>query len=363
MDYKKFFYKLIYTILIILILITSVNYYFDFYAVLSQNKNIYYESINDRYAKMKYVLNNPNKYDIYIWGSSRIQKADPNILGKRAYNMGASAGSPEDCLHDLRILIKNKVNIKKVYLALDNFSYKNNHEYDLTSFNRIPYNENLFADLDYLSKVLFKEIDFHKIKGYIGLTDYRLEKTYLKTTGHLEVPEYVEKKIDDNAEEYVEDRKFLVASSADDVNEHISKTVSIIKEISKLCYDNNIEFEFFFNPVHITSYLEDDIENSNKFKKEIVKINNFYDFNNINFISKNNIFWYETSHPRALICNLILCKVSGNILYNIPEDFGVYITKENIDDYCKKYKNDREKFTSNYVQFISNDIKSLFIKS
>lgn len=161
----------------------------------------------------------------------------------------------------------------------------------------------------------------------------------------------------------MENRKFLVASSADDVNEHISKTVSIIKEISKLCYDNNIEFEFFFNPVHITSYLEDDIENSNKFKKEIVKINNFYDFNNINFISKNNIFWYETSHPRALICNLILCKVSGNILYNIPEDFGVYITKENIDDYCKKYKNDREKFTSNYVQFISNDIKSLFIKS
>lgn len=357
MQYKKFLKIFLLSVSFILCLVAGINYYFDFYAVFRQDKDIYYESINDRYAKVAYILKNKDKYDTYIWGSSRIQKADPQILSEKAYNFGASAGSPEDCLRDLKILVKNDVRIKKVYLALDNFSYKNDHEYDLLSFNRIPQSDEPWENISYLTRVLFKEPDFHKMKGYLGLTDYRLEKTYLTTTGKLEVPQYVEDNIDSDLQKYVYDSKFSLPSSADDENAHIEKTVALIKEISELCKNNNIEFEFFCNPVHIASYLNDDVENSNRFKRELVKLGDFYDFNNINFISQNNYFWYETSHPRAFVCDMILTRVAGKNMNDIPSDFGNYITKDNIDFYCQKYIEEKAKFNKDYTQFIPEDKK------
>lgn len=355
MTYKKFFiYFIVFTLSLIGIVI-AINYYFDFYAVLNQGRKVYYESINDRYAKIVYIIKNPERFNTFIWGSSRTQKMNPHIIDIRAYNMAASAGSPEDCLAGLKILLSNNVNIKNIYLGIDNFSYKNDYYEDIKSFNRIPYSENMYSNIKYLARVALKEPDFHKIKGYLGLTDYRLESNYLTTSGRLEVPEYVEEKIENSVENHVYDEKFKNASYSDDKNAHIDYTISIIREIKKLCDDNNINFVVFFNPVHITSYLKDDIHLSNQFKRELVKTTDFYDFNYINFVTINNYFWYETSHPRYFVCDWELKVITNQYDKNIPEDFGHLITKENIDYYCNKYIIDRENFKKPSKQYIPEE--------
>ena len=351
MNYKKFIQYFLLSFLLIYACIIGINYYFDFYGVFRQDKEVYYESINDRYAKISYVLKNKDKYDTFIWGSSRVQKANSSIISKKSYNMGASAGSPEDCLRDLKILINNEVKIKKLYLGIDNFSYKNCHEYDIISFNRIPYGDNV-SNFKYLSRVILKEPDFHKIKASIGVTDYRVEKNFLTSTGKLEVPEYIENQIEASINEYVQDKKFQNSSHADDKNEHIDSTISIIKEIKQICDANNINLVVFFNPVHITSYLKDDIHISNRFKKELANITDFYDFNYVNFITVNNYFWYETSHPRYFVCDWQLKVITNQYDEKIPKDFGHLVTKKNVDYYCNKYKIDKENFKMPEKQYI-----------
>lgn len=353
MNYKKFCIIFLTLIIIIFSFIVTVNYYFDFYAVFNQNKD-YYVTVNDRYAKVEYILGNKEKYNTFIWGSSRVQKMDPLILGKEAYNMGAVAGLPDDCLRDLKIFLNNGVNIKTIYLGIDSFSYKNDYKYEIQGINRNPYTENYIDRIRYLIEVAFKIPDFKCIKERLNSDTDKLGKNYLTTTGKFLVPEYVEKGINKSIEEYVYDKKFE-KPHIDEDREHIDYTISVIKEIKTICDVNDINFKVFFNPVHITTYLNDDIKLSNRFKRELVKITDFYDFNYINFVTINNYFWYETSHPRYFVCDWELKVITNQYDKNIPEDFGHLITKENIDYYCNKYIIDREYFKKPSKQYIPKE--------
>ena len=333
-------------------MIIGINYFFDFYAVFNQNREVYYGSINDRYAKVSYILKNNEKYNTFIWGSSRTQKMNPLIIDDQSYNMASIGGVAEDCLRDLKLLINNKIKIEKVYLGIDNFSYKYKNDATLP-LKRVPYNEDKITNIKYLVKIALKKLDIDLIKGQ--LNNYELEKNHLTSTGKLEVPDFVEKKIEENLSEYVYDKKFLQPTYDEDISEHIRETVSVIRKIKKLCDDNNIKLVVFFNPVHITSYLKDDIHLSNQFKRKLVKITDFYDFNYINFITINNYFWYETSHPRYFVCDWELKVITNQYDKNIPKDFGHFITKENIDYYCNKYIIDRENFKKPSKQYIPEE--------
>ena len=331
-------------------IIIGINYFFDFYAVFNQNRDVYYGSINDRYAKVSYILKNNKKYDTFIWGSSRTQKMNPLIIDDQSYNMASIGGVVEDCLRDLKLLINNKIKIEKIYLGIDNFSYKYKNDDATLPLKRVPYNGDKITNIKYLVKIALKKPDVDLIKGQ--LNNYKLEKNYLTSTGKLEVPDFVEKKIEENLSEYVYDKKFLQPTYDEDINEHIHKTLSVIRKIKKLCDDNNIKLVVFFNPVHITSYLKDDIHLSNHFKRELVKITDFYDFNYINFITINNYFWYETSHPRYFVCDWELKVITNQYDKNIPKDFGRLITKDNVDYYCEKYLKERMEFKKPSKQYI-----------
>ncbi len=108
----------------------------------------------------------------------------------------------------------------------------------------------------------------------------------------------------------------------------------------------------FFNPQHMTTYLADDMELMNRFKKELVKITPFWDFSGVNYVTANNYFWYETSHPRAFICDKILDTVSGQNKITWVPDFGVYVTPENVDTFCEKAVRDREAYDPDHEQWV-----------
>lgn len=352
MNYKKFTYSFIISFITIIMIIISFNYYFDPDAIFRQNKQIYYGPISDRYAKTSYILKNKEKYNTFIWGSSRVQKMDAFILNTRSYNMGATSGGVEDCLRGLKIFVNNRIKIENVYLGIDNFSYKYDNEKDIRSFHTTPYSEVKLKNIEYLMKAALKKPDYDKIKVYSCIENTELIENYLISSGKLMVPNLVEKNIEKSTKDYVYNEKFKKPLYVDDKNEHIDSTISIIKEIKQICDDNNINLVVFFNPVHITSYLKDDIEISNRFKKELANITDFYDFNYINFITVNNYFWYETSHPRYFVCDWQLKVITNQYDEKIPKDFGHLVTKENVDYYCNKYKIDKENFKMPEKQYI-----------
>lgn len=358
MKEKHFFYFLYGIMGSIAFSIPAANYVIDFYDVFRgvNQDRIVSNQINERFVKMEYLLKDQNfkKYDSYLWGSSRVMKNDVQLTGERTYNMGVSGGMPEDCLRDLKQLKAHGASINTVYLGLDDFSYCTDYEELLAEmkFLRQPYEQELDKRCKYYVDLLVNP-GIVKTWGREKLKHNPEATTLLYQNGICLVPQETEGQIEKNLAEYVGEKKFDDPwQFAFSEKSHLGGCIDVIRQIKQFCDENHIRFVPFFNPQHMTTYLADDMELMNRFKKELVKISPFWDFSGVNYVTANNYFWYETSHPRAFICDKILDTVSGQNQITWVPDFGVYVTEENVDEFCEKAVRDREAYDPNHEQWV-----------
>ena len=356
MKEKHFFYLLYGIMVSIALAIPVVNYIIDFYSVFrgSEKGTIESNIINDRFVKMEYLLQNRDfeKYDSYLWGSSRVMKADVHLTGERTYNMGEAGGMPEDCLRDLKQLKIYGASIDTVYLGLDDMSYFMDYKEQLAVIYQNPYEQQLDKRYKYYAELL-TNAGIIKAWGRERWKHIPKGTTMLNQTGMYLIPREMENRIEEKPEEYVWESRFATPTIFPFGGiSRLQNCIETIREIKSICDKNHIRFVPFFNPQHMTSYLADDMELMNRFKKELVKISPFWDFSGVNYVTSNNYFWYETSHPRAFICDKILDTVSGQNQITWVPDFGVYITEENVDAFCEKAVRDREAYDPNHEQWV-----------
>lgn len=353
----KSFFCILSGIFMMFVLVTAIsNYVIDFYNVFrgSEKEIIEKNAVNDRFVKMGYLQKNQylKKYDSYLWGSSRVQKTDVQLTGEKTYNMGASVGMPEDCLRDLKQLKSHGASINKVYLGVDDFSYFEDYEKLVSGISRQSYEQQINKRYKYYADLLINP----KIIETWGQEILRARPggiTLLHQNGMYLVPRETENQIEKNPAEYVQEKRFETPTqSTFGGDSRLDNCIETIREIKQFCDENHIQFVPFFNPQHMTTYLHDDMELMNRFKKELVKISPFWDFSGVNYVTSNNYFWYETSHPRAFICDKILDTVSGRNQMTWVPDFGVYVTEENVDAFCEKAVRDREAYDPNHEQWV-----------
>lgn len=355
---KTFFIRLLSLFGTLSLLVCGINYWGDIYGVFRGSRQAVIENIyiNDRFVKMEYLLTDRNyeKYDAFLWGSSRVQKMDPHILRPNAYNMGVSWGLPQDCLYELSILLKYGCKPQAVYLGLDNFSYESSWAERTTSISRKPYYEEAVKrGMYYMDLVLNPGRAREGLRRQWKQDGEGEGKTFLQRDGMYLVPERVEEAIEKEPDSYVKEEKFLKPSEVEGKSkESFAECIDTIAQIKRICEENGIEFIPFFNPLHMTTYLDNDMDRMNRFKRELVKISPFWDFSGVNVITVNNYFWYETSHPRAFVCDKILDKVSGKNQMTWVPDFGVYVTADNVDAFCEKAVKDRERYDPNHEQWV-----------
>lgn len=113
-------------------------------------------------------------------------------------------------------------------------------------------------------------------------------------------------------------------------NNRIDKVINEIKQIKDLCDNNNIKLTVIFNPLHITTYENTNKEKLLEFKSKLSEITSYWDFNSINQITTNNYYWYETSHYRGIVGDMILKRIYGDQYkkeIKVPEGFGEFINK------------------------------------
>ena len=354
MKAKRFFAVFLSTAMGVIGLVGAANYHFDYFGVFHTDEPILKTgTINDRFVKMKYLLNDRNfeEYDSYLWGSSRVLKTDTKVTGERTYNLGSPAGMTEDVLEQLQILLRNGARIGTIYVGLDDFSYYRNYDSVANNLLWISYKDEWKRDMEAYSRYLLTPSILRRAVKAGGKP-----LTYcLRENGIMLIPDQVEKNIENDVAKHVGNRNFSeprIYSGNEREPEEFSRSLRNLREIRRICDENGIQMKVFFNPQHMTTYLADDMELMNRFKKELVKISPFWDFSGVNYVTSNNYFWYETSHPRAFICDKILDTVSGQNRITWVPDFGVYVTPENVDDFCEKAVRDRETYDPNHEQWI-----------
>ena len=132
MSYKKFVIAFMSGFLAVFTVFAVINFWFDFHTAFRQEEDLVYKGVNDRYAKIAYLIKNPQKYEGYLFGSSRIKKTDTTMISKKTYNMGYDSGDGiNEWLRDIKTLLQNNVNIKidDVYKVNGTLSLDNKYDF------------------------------------------------------------------------------------------------------------------------------------------------------------------------------------------------------------------------------------------
>lgn len=325
--YKKFILRFIVLVCIFLGIIMFINYKIDCYGIFTSDYNKVGQETNNNFIKTKYIIENPEKFDSFIFGSSRVEYIPvENLQCGKFYNMTYVQGIPSEWLDTIKTFKENNVNMKNIIIAIDDFSATIFPEEHKNSPNLLSYSD-IKNNISNIIKYYLLKNPFDERSKTI-LKNGRASNVNIEGTGRVV-------RIDDesfySSDEHLNKEMFERPTILGNYeNNRIDEVIREIQEIKKLCDDNNIELTVIFNPLHITTYENQNKEKLSEFKSRLAEIIDYWDFNNINEVTTNNYYWYETSHYREIVGAMILKTIYGNE-YNgeidISDDFGVLIKK------------------------------------
>ena len=121
--YKKFILRFIVLVCIFLGIIMFINYKIDCYGIFTSDYNKVGQETNNNFIKTKYIIENPEKFDSFIFGSSRVEYIPvENLQCGKFYNMTYVQGIPSEWLDTIKTFKENNVNMKNIIIAIDDFS-------------------------------------------------------------------------------------------------------------------------------------------------------------------------------------------------------------------------------------------------
>jgi len=331
-EFHRFFKELskgLFLLLLIFAPLLFFNIVIDPYGVfLNINKKSRIEP-NLRYLKMRHILQNPHKFNSFIFGSSRVNFIDPvKIPGESYYNMSYSNGVPKDHLEDITLMVKNGVKIKNLLIGIDYLSLMENPQIDEKDLLRRPYPESVQKKISFYTSYLFFRPDWKVLK--LAVANYGIDRSKQLFNGIIANYKN-DSLIKKNPEAYIKANRFLIPYTHYAYNSDIRGALYEIEKLVQFAKKNQIKVIFFINPTHHISYLNINLDDYFEALKRLIDITEFYDFSGLNSIATDNINYNETSHYRFYTGDLIVARIFKNSKIRVPDDFGHYITKPDID--------------------------------
>lgn len=263
-----------------------------------------------------------------------------------AYNLGLNGANTYETLRYLQHAIKNQKDLKLVILGLDFIMF--NTELG----NQIGFEENR------LEKQSITSQDF--INTTLSLDALSLSQETIKAN-KINVPQDIyypngfmrvwHPEQDKNLNEF---KKSIGVYFNVHSNYKLSQAyLTNLKQIVDLCQQNNITLVAFISPAHVTQteaiYAANQWQLLEQWMREVVKILpiwNFSDYNSITteLVSETMKNYIDGSHYKDSIGNLVLNRILSYKTDEVPQDFGVYLTPDNIETQLEKMKIDRAKW-------------------
>jgi len=339
--------------IIFLLIVVLLNFYIDTYGIrtslFSMDKKVgqmkFMQGINERIFNLEYIFRYPNRFDSFLFGSSRTGIINVGkISSNNFYNMSYNGGIPSDHLMIIKAFLRKKIKIKLVVIGLDEFSFSRTpieneslllrqmHPYITGKslakifhmyYFRMP---QLFELADLKDKLLSNEqYRFILDKNGTNLGWMNIEKKII-VSGK---PNYVDKDIIYAPFKYNEAM--------------IAEVFSQIEELINLSKKHNFRLIFFFNPIRGPEYLNYALDLIS-IKERLAAVTDFYDFSGFNSMTTNNINYLDNSHYRYFIGDIIIGRIFNSKNIPMPYDFRVLVTQNNVNEHIKKQKLELEKF-------------------
>ena len=344
---KRFLKSLLYLVIVLGILLGCVYFTDAFNIFHYRNRRFTTAEPNKNYVKTKYVTDNPEQFNAFIFGSSKAHGIPSNSLPEYMedgtelhwYNMTYSMGCPEEHLNNLKTFLKNGVDVKCVVIGIDDESSHEQayvHEGELL---RKPYEISKNSPLGFYWSYLWDGADLHTIQTLLPqvIDNYRHPEKYEEKRACFY--EYGTDSIDLSLHEHEDKSRYEETMGWYYTNPDV---IDQIREIKELCDENEIKLVFFTSPLYQTVY-RDAVENGNylDFLRDVSEVTPFYNFSGLNNFTMNDLYYGDINHYYQYLGDIlmkviwdidreaIIAEASEGLAYNTQ--FGTYVDQNNID--------------------------------
>lgn len=286
---------------------------------------------NKNYVKTQYVLHHPEQYDTFIFGNSRVGSIDASKIGNTCYNMYYSEGLPAEHYENLKAFVAAGVDVKTVYLGIDDVSCFVDPAIHDDQLIRRPFRAEepgIVFLADYLDPSVALQ-SLETIANYTGEEPGFRERLY--STGNY----YLDTDLTAESLELEEWPNYFAWYGEGAIED--------IRELKNFCDTNEIELIVFVNPEYERRFDEAVEQGYLDFLKELAGFTGYYCFCGYNDITTDMANFHDISHYRQNVGDLMIQVMrgedGGKTLQSLQaQGFGRYVTVANAEEVIENLK-------------------------
>ena len=342
MSSKKWVLVFLVTVLVLAALLAALNAAVDPFGAFGDRLLSWFsydETNNPRVAKFTYLEQHHDEYDSYILGCSSTSSfpvdAFNEAYGASFYNLIMYGADMRDCEKIAQYLVEH-YEVKNLIL---NVYLDNGLTYDEES-DRLTKNLHYKEDpdtsvLSYYTRYLFADPRYALAKLNALRTDTILPQTFDvfdEQTGCYD------KRVRD-AEPIGSEERYLESYPvfADYPHQTLSlpyteQCMQSVAAIKTLCVEAGVNLTVAAGPVYAEYLKNYEPETVAQFYRSLAQVTPFWDFSSSS-VSCEMRYFYDGTHFRNNVGEMICARMTGRTDLWIPDDFGTYVTADTPEDY------------------------------
>lgn len=342
MSSKKWVLVFLVTVLVLAALLAGLNLAVDPFGAFGDRLLSWFsydETNNPRVAKFSYLEQHHDEYDSYILGCSSTSSfpvdAFNEAYGASFYNLIMYGADMRDCEKIAQYLVEH-YEVKNLIL---NVYLDNGLTYDEES-DRLTKNLHYKEDpdtsvLSYYTRYLFADPRYALAKLNALRTDTILPQTFDvfdERTGCYD------KRVRD-AEPIGSEERYLESYPvfADYPHQTLSlpyteQCMQSVAAIKTLCEKAGVNLTVAAGPVYAEYLKNYEPETVAQFYRSLAQVTPFWDFSSSS-VSCEMRYFYDGTHFRNNVGEMICARMTGRTDLWIPDDFGTYVTADTPEDY------------------------------
>ena len=268
-----------------------------------------------------------------------------------AYNSALGAATPYELFRYLEHAIVNQPELELVILGLDEFMF-NELNKEGTGLSESRLEKRHLTIQDGINASLSIQA-LQASQNTISLSKKFPEYRSFTQEGQLNLRQIDR---DRSATKYRFERSTSIYFNAFPEYKLSQQYLTYLQKIVDLCREKDIELHIFISPAHAARLQIIDKAGHwqmyEQMKREIVNITPVWDFSGYNSITTEKINndmqnYIDESHYRKQVGDLVINRILSYQTEEVPQDFGVLITPQNIEEHLQKIRSEKVVWSNN----------------
>lgn len=357
MNTKKWTIAFVFLILLCLLFIAGANFIIDPYGYFAAQKGENYSMDEEDYLreqKAEHIKYHANDYDAFLVGGSKAGAIHSDKLseldGLRWYNCWLLSGNFEDYYHYSKYIIET-AHPKKILLHISTSEIAQFDREAKGDIYEIPAVMGNTSKIKEVFKFLYKNLSVsvdtitNKDTTYpvMATGERNLTKYYTYYRDHRDKTEYYNYLMKDMVDPYLP----RLINGTKDKADLVNSNLDYLKEIKRLCDKNGVELQVFLGSLFIGEMVGYEGNSFYNWLTQMVEITGgLWCFNNYNELVYNPFNYYNARHYYYEMGDLMIERMSGKATRH--DDFGIYLTRDNITEELSRRKAETDKIRKYY---------------